>query len=50
MENPNPKQLDILQTHTLRELIQVVNSLGIQKEDIVGFTTEEEAYSILYYK
>lgn len=44
------KQLTAINSFTLRNLIDKVNELGIQKEDIVNIIKENETFLLLYYK
>ena len=50
MENKEDKHLVVLQAHSLRDLVQAINDIGIQKEDIVTILDKEEGYFLLYYK
>ena len=45
-----PKTLDALYTSSIRDLVLRVNSIGIQKEDIVKIIKTEREFFLLYYK
>lgn len=44
------KTLTAISSMTLRNLINKVNELGVQKEDIVRIVKENETFFLLYYK
>lgn len=50
MNDKGEKKLTALQAHSLRDLVQAVNDMGIQKEDIVKILDKDEGYFLLYYK
>jgi hypothetical protein len=45
-----PKTMDVLYASSMRDLIQKVNSLGIQKDDIVQVVQTDREFFLLYYK
>lgn len=44
------KELAVIQSSSLRELVERVNSLGIQREDLVTVFEKDETFFLLYYK
>ena len=44
------KQLQCLMVHSLRELVEQINSLGIQKEDVLYTDKDERGFFCLYYE
>lgn len=49
MEQDNKKVADCLVCRTLREVVDNINTKGIQKEDIVQIVTNNGSYALLYY-
>jgi hypothetical protein len=46
------KKLDVLQSDSMRSLVGNINSMGIQKEDIVTIIQDArtDEFTLLYYK
>lgn len=46
------KKLDVLQSDSMRSLVGNINSMGIQKEDIVTIIQDvrTDEFTLLYYK
>lgn len=44
------KQLTALNTDSIRNLVNTVNELGIQKEDVLKLVCEKDSYYLLYYR
>jgi len=49
MENTH-KQLTALNTDSVRTLINMINEMGIQKDDILKIICEQDSYYLLYYE
>ena len=49
MKQDNNRKMDALQAFSLRDLVNKVNSKGIQKEDIVQIASGENGFTLLYY-
>lgn len=45
----NSKIMHLTSTDTLREVVNIANELGIQREDIVGLLNRGEKYYLVYY-
>lgn len=50
MEQDNKKTMEASLCRTLRELVDIVNAKGIQKDDIVQVVSNNGNYALLYYK
>ena len=51
VQKKKKRKLDVVQDFSMRGLVEQVNALGIQKEDIVGFTPDpENGFYLLYFK
>ena len=48
-ETKAKKTMDVLYASSMRDLVQKVNSIGIQKEDIVQVVTTDREFFLLYY-
>ena len=46
----NNKNMVAIYDFNLRNLIKIVNELGIQKDDIVSLVKDHESYVLIYYK
>ena len=44
------KNMIAIYDFNLRNLIKIVNELGIQKDDIVSLVKDHESYVLIYYK
>ena len=44
------KNMVAIYDFNLRNLIKIVNELGIQKNDIVSLVKDHESYVLIYYK
>ena len=44
------KNMVAIYDFNLRNLIKIVNELGIQKDDIVSLVKDHESYVLIYYK
>ena len=44
------KNMVAIYDFNLRNLIKIVNELGIQKDDIVYLVKDHESYVLIYYK
>lgn len=44
------KQMAVLPSHTVRDLVAKVNKYGIGKDDIVTVLRENETFMLVYYK
>ena len=45
------KKIDVIQTFSLKSLVEKANATGIQKDDIVTlfFNQSDDTYSLVYY-
>lgn len=44
------KRLTVLNMHSIRSLVDTINSRGIQKDDILKIIHKEDSYFLLYYE
>lgn len=44
------KQLKVLQSTSLRDLVIQVNEMGLQKDDILTLIKNDETFLLLYFK
>ena len=47
----NRKRIEVFQTDSIRDMVNTINSKGIQKDDIVTILTEDRTHEfiLLYY-
>lgn len=50
MSDKIDKSLNVMYSHSLRDLVDAVNEASLQKDDIVNIFKAEENYVLLYYK
>ena len=50
MKQDNIKKVEALHSNTSRGVAELINSKGIQKEDILQVIPIEEGFGLLYYK
>lgn len=46
----NKKILHVLINKTLRNIVNFINTEGLQKEDVFSIIKEKEGYTLLYFK
>lgn len=44
------KELKVLQSTSLRELVIQINQMGLQKDDILTLIKNDETFLLLYFK
>lgn len=44
------KRLYALQSSSVREIVESVNSIGIKKEDVLSVLERDDTFFLLYYK
>lgn len=44
------KELKVLQSNYLRDIVAQVNQMGLQKDDILTILKNEETFLLLYFK
>lgn len=44
------KELKVLQSISLRELVIQINQMGLQKDDILTLIKNDETFLLLYFK